>query len=721
MSKFTEEKFLQVLDNIEDGYYEVDLAGNFTFFNATMVKILGYSEKEMIGMSNRKYMSPETAKKVYSIFNEIYRTGKPTKALDWELIRKDGKIFTVETSISLMRNQKNEPIGFQGILRDITERKIIEEALQQSEEKHRGILENLDDGYYETDLEGNFTFFNDALCKIFGYSSTELLNSSYKQLMEKETTKNVFKAFNQVYKTGKSLKLAEGDLIRKDGARINIEASVSLITDAKGNPIGFRGIQRDVTQRKETEIALRVSEEKHRTILETIQEGYYEVDLEGNLTFFNESFRKMFGYPREEMMGLNYREYTSKQIAKRVFETFNTTFRTGIPSLAFDWEFFRKDGTKWILEASVSLIKDMNGNPIGFRGLLRDITSRKEEQKALRESEARYRSLVDTSPDAIVLTNIDGKILKLNQQAANMAGVSSTKELEGKNAFDFIKLGERSLEAVENMRKLIAFGSLKNIEFNFKHPDGSLLPADLNASVVPDESGLPKYFVAVIRDISERKKQENRHYRLQKEVSELAHSIADEMKEHLISFEGYMDFLISDPRSDETTIKRLRQLVRNMNELIQHIVVLADAGIKVHKWRIVNLNILVEKVAESIIPKRISFVKDFLKSIEGDEAKLYQIFEYIFENAVSHGDPTEIKISTEEAENHIKIVISNDGHSIPVVHRQDIFKHGFSLKKGALGLGLPIVQNLVEAHGWEIELADRAETTFIITILKQQE
>ena len=111
----------------------------------------------------------------------------------------------------------------------------------------------------------------------------------------------------------------------------------------------------------------------------------------------------MFGYTREELMGLNYREYMDEKNAKRVFETFNKTFRTGNPSTAFDWEFFRKDGKKWILEASVSLIKDIKEKPIGFRGLLRDITSRKEEQKALRDSEARYRSLVETSPDAIAL------------------------------------------------------------------------------------------------------------------------------------------------------------------------------------------------------------------------------------------------------------------------------------------------------------------------------
>jgi PAS domain S-box-containing protein len=122
-----EEKYWSILNNIEGLYYEVDLAGNLTFFNDSMTRILGYSREELMGMNNRQYMSAETAKRVYQTFNQVYRTGIPTKAFDWELIRKDGTIRVLETSVSLMHDPKGQPVGFFGIGRDITERKHVEE------------------------------------------------------------------------------------------------------------------------------------------------------------------------------------------------------------------------------------------------------------------------------------------------------------------------------------------------------------------------------------------------------------------------------------------------------------------------------------------------------------------------------------------------------------------------------------------------------------------
>jgi PAS domain S-box-containing protein len=126
----SEEKYRTILNSIEEGYYEVDLAGNLMFFNDSLCDILGYTRDELTGMNNRQYMDAQTSKKVYKTFNEVYQTGKATKAFDWELIRKDGGKRTLETSVSLIRGSGGEPIGFYGIGRDITERKQAEEQLR---------------------------------------------------------------------------------------------------------------------------------------------------------------------------------------------------------------------------------------------------------------------------------------------------------------------------------------------------------------------------------------------------------------------------------------------------------------------------------------------------------------------------------------------------------------------------------------------------------------
>ena len=128
----SEEKYRTILESMEEGYYEVDLAGNFTFVNDAMCKIRGYSRDELMGMSNREYMTEKTAKEVFKAFNNVYTTGKPAKNLEWETIRKDGTKGYVETSASLVKNSAGESVGFRGVVRDISEKHRLEAQLQQA-------------------------------------------------------------------------------------------------------------------------------------------------------------------------------------------------------------------------------------------------------------------------------------------------------------------------------------------------------------------------------------------------------------------------------------------------------------------------------------------------------------------------------------------------------------------------------------------------------------
>ena len=160
---------------------------------------------------------------------------------------------------------------------------------------------------------------------------------------------------------------------------------------------------KDITERKRAEETLRQSEEKYRTILENIEDGYYEVDLPGNFTFFNDPVCQLFGYSKDELMGMNNRRYTDQENSKKLYQTFNKVYKTGEPTKGFDWEIIRKDGTKRYIEASVSLVKNSSGQPIGFRGIVRDITERKQAEENLKESEEKYRLLVEESLQGIVI------------------------------------------------------------------------------------------------------------------------------------------------------------------------------------------------------------------------------------------------------------------------------------------------------------------------------
>ncbi|MCL4351946.1 MAG: diguanylate cyclase [Firmicutes bacterium] len=140
VASWSEQRYRTILEEIKDGYFEVDLAGNLTFFNPALVEILGYPEDELYGLNDREYTDPQNAKALYERFNQVYRTGNPFSA-EWEIIRKDGAHRYLDATVSLMRDGVGNPVGFRGIARDITPRKTME--LQLHHLAHHDILTNL--------------------------------------------------------------------------------------------------------------------------------------------------------------------------------------------------------------------------------------------------------------------------------------------------------------------------------------------------------------------------------------------------------------------------------------------------------------------------------------------------------------------------------------------------------------------------------------------------
>lgn len=201
----SEEKYRTILEEMEEGYFETNLVGNLTFINDAGCRHLGYSRQELIGMNNRVYADEKNAKKVFQAFNKVYKTGEPCRVFDYEIIRKDGAKAIIEMSVSLMRNSEGELIGFRGISRHVTEQKKMEEALRQSEEKYRNILENMQEVYYEVDLAGNWTFLNEAFYEHLGYRKEELIGKKSRQYQDETTARELYQAYTRLTEQGNRL------------------------------------------------------------------------------------------------------------------------------------------------------------------------------------------------------------------------------------------------------------------------------------------------------------------------------------------------------------------------------------------------------------------------------------------------------------------------------------------------------------------------------------
>ncbi len=544
-----EERARTILENIQEGYYEVDLAGNYTFFNPSMSKILGYTEEEMMGMNYRIYMDEENTKKVFRHFNNVYRTGI-SATVDYELVKKDGSKMFVETSVALMRDSSGQPTGFRGIARDNTERKRAEDALRKSEEYFRAITENASDIILVVDKKGTITYASPSVDVILGFKPEELIGKSSLDLIVPDDLQRAIDDF------GKAI-LTEGILV-PNIFRIRHKNGSERVLEGVGRNIfknpsvaGFVMNVRDVTDHRRVEQAIRESEEKHRTIIETMQEGYYEVDIKGNLTFFNESMREILGYEREELLGMNNRQYLDEENANKVYQVHNRIYRTGEPVKNLEWQIVRKDGNGRDLEVSISLIRDGEGQPTGFRGIVRDTTDRKRAEESRRQAEERYHSIFDNAQEGIFRTTPEGKVILANAAMAKMMGYGTAEELVTSISNIALQVYVDPEERAKIRKIIEEKGAVRNYETTFYRKDGSIFWISITIYAIRDEKGRILYYQGMTEDVSERKESVERIRRAlkatvqaivvtveardpytaghQRRVSDLARAIATEM------------------------------------------------------------------------------------------------------------------------------------------------------------------------------------------------
>ncbi|MDZ7696135.1 MAG: PAS domain S-box protein [Deltaproteobacteria bacterium] len=200
------------------------------------------------------YVSRRLIGPIRNLTEAAQRFGTGDLETEFIYVQREDEVGVLSHAFKKMQKELRDL--YAGLKGKIEELEIMQNALRESEEKYRTILESIEDGYYEVDIYGNFTFFNDSLCEIYGYSRDELMGTNIRMPTDQETTKRGYEVFNNVYTTGRPEKGFEWAVLRKDGAKGVVEASVSLRRDAEGKPIGFRGIVRDISEKRRLEAQL---------------------------------------------------------------------------------------------------------------------------------------------------------------------------------------------------------------------------------------------------------------------------------------------------------------------------------------------------------------------------------------------------------------------------------------------------------------------------------
>ena len=434
-SRTSQAQYRLLADHMKDQVWLMDMNMNITYVSPSVERLTGYSSDEIKKLPFEKILTSESFRKA-----EDFITIKMPKAikasskdlifrtLELEFILKGGQKVWGECAFSFIRDDNGKPLYILGEARDITERKNTEEKLHDSEEKYRTILEDIQEGYFEVDLTGNFIFFNDTLCRVMGYSREELMGMNNRQYMEKEELKKIFEAYNTVYITGAPNKELIWRITRKDGTIRYIEGSISLKKDSSGNPAGFRGIARDITDRRQVEKKLREEEQKFRTLAEQSSDVIIMVNNKGIITYENPAV-SVLGINPEQRIGGNVFERVHPDDLKLMTDSFHRLFSDkNAPIQKAEVRVRHADGSWHLFEAVGSnLIRDNVIEAVILN--VRDITERKNAEEMLKKSELKYRNIFENSIEGIYQSSIEGRFMTANAALARMAGYDSPEEL----------------------------------------------------------------------------------------------------------------------------------------------------------------------------------------------------------------------------------------------------------------------------------------------------
>ncbi len=556
----SEKKYKAVIEGAAEGILIADLeTKKFKYANPLICSMLGYSPNELVGLSVNDIHPPEHLPEVIAGFESIAR-GEITLSYRIPCLRKDGTILFAE--INTTRIIFEGTLCNVGFFTDITERMRVEEELKESERRFHTLIENSDDVFSLVDPKGQILYRSPSASRILGIPDEEIVNTNMLERIWPSDLKDVKHTFDQMLQAPRKPIAFQTRVKNKDGLPLWIEGvGTNLITDPVVHAVVIN--YRNITERKRMEEEIKFEKEElqilNNIILKIIEvtdlksrleyimdESLKVVDLEGgticllnrddtfNLAVHRETSEEtindlslhnikigecLCGNCAKECkpLILNTREEVLNFATREVLRGEDIRFHAAFPfviqgeCVGVLCVFTRTD--KKPTSHSLNLLKTIVAQTavsIENADLFDDV----------RESEVRYRALVESSPDAITQSDLSGKILMCNLQTALLLGYERLEDLIGTSVFDLFPLEELERARV-NLQKTLKEGVIRNTEYRLLKKDGSQFQVELSATVIPDAEGKPASFMAMTRDITERRRAEEALRDSEKRLSEL--------------------------------------------------------------------------------------------------------------------------------------------------------------------------------------------------------
>ncbi len=492
----------------------------------------------------------------------------------------------------------------------------------------------------------------------------------------------------------------------------------------------------DVTEQKLTALALEEERLLVDSAINVTEDLLFIVDLNGEVIRWNRRVGEVTGYSDRELTSMDTMNLLKKEDFHFVDEGVERVQKDG--SGTKELELVTKDGRHIPYEFVGTIIRDKGGNPTGICSVGRDMTERKKAEKALRESEETYRSLVLTSPDAVTATDLEGRITNVSRRTIEMHGCESAEELLGKSSFELIAPEDHE-RAMKNLEKTLTGDPVRGAEYTMLRKDGSRFTGELNAALIRDAEGQPKAFIATTRDVTQRKLAEQRLLELNRELDGYANAVSHDLRGPLsaiMAANNTLQYMLKNPVPQDvgTSIDELAEIIdKNLkvqSALIEDLLVLAEAGQIPREFFDVSVGMVVYRVlterAEVISKRGIKIdVDDDLGHVSANPTHIYQLFSNLVANAIKHNDSKKpvVKVSylgDDESGGH-RFLVRDNGSGVPPEELDQIFVPFFKGKTGETGIGLAIVDKIVGVYSGTIKAYNDNGACFEFTLMDAHE
>jgi PAS domain S-box-containing protein len=518
----SETRFREVVENISDMITIVDETGKIAYESPSVERMLGYRPVPITEKERFNIIHPDDLSQFFNIFsNEILNPGY-SKNILYRVRHNDGSWRIIEgTAKNLIDNP-----AVKGMLitsRDITERKLAEEKLRDSEDLYRSLVLISPDAVTISDLKGDFTFVSPQTARLHGYDSTEeLLGKNAFELIAPEDHAKAASIVETLLTDG-LFKNLEATFMRKDGSHFIGEFSAALSRDTNGLH-SIVGYTRDITERKRVEKALIESEKHFRALVENITDMITIVDESGKVIYESPSVERMLGYkPEESMKGDIFPNIHPEDFSELLNKIF-TVFVNPDSVIVTEFRVRHKDGSWRIVEMTA---KNLIDNPV-VKGVLiisRDITERKRAENVAIESEKRFRALVENITDMITIVDEFGKIIYESPSVARVLGYEFKDEMQ-RDAFEIVHPDDREVLLSRVLTVFTDPDAIIKFENRVRHKDGSWRTVEsisINMIANPAIKGV----IITSRDITERKLAEKALIESETRFRALIENIAD--------------------------------------------------------------------------------------------------------------------------------------------------------------------------------------------------